>query len=110
MATLRNLPTDNPECFSEMITPKKNQVVSMLLSSSEHIYVTLFTFADKETVSEEEYFGDTLYYVLEGETLIKQGEKMSHLKTGDVFSVPAHTLHAIGGKGSFKVLQITVNE
>ena len=110
MANLRNLPTENPMELASLITPKENQVISMALSKSDHVEVSLFTFADKETVSEEEYFGDTMYLVLEGETLITQNGKEHLLKTGDTFMVPAHILHAIGGKGAFKVLQITLNK
>lgn len=110
MATLRNLPTEKPDCLASLIAPKHNQIVSMALAASDQIQLSLFTFADKETVSEEEYFGDTMYYVLEGETYLKLKDSVHHLKTGDVLSVAAHTLHAIGGKGAFKVLQITINE
>ncbi len=109
MANLRNLPTENPMQLASLITSKKNQIVSMALSNSEHLQMSLFTFADKETVSEEEYFGDTMYFVLEGETQINKDGKEYILKAGDVFMVPAHVLHAIGGESEFKLLQITVN-
>lgn len=39
----------------------------MALSQNEHCQMTLLAFADGESVSEERYFGDTLYYILEGE-------------------------------------------
>lgn len=61
----------------------------MNFSASEHIQIILFTFADKETVSEEEYYGDTMYLVIEGETYITKKEEKYHLKTGDIFMVPA---------------------
>lgn len=109
MASLRNLPTESPAQMASLIESKKNQVVSMALSKSEHLQMSLFAFADNETVSEEEYFGDTMYLVIEGETEVNQGGKVHHLKTGDTFMVPAHTLHEIGGTGSFKLLQITLN-
>ncbi len=110
MAILRNLPTEEPKNFSSLLTPKQNQIVSTALSDSEDFQLSVFTFADKETVSEEEYFGDTMYFVLDGETYITIGEKSYLLKTGDVFKVNAHILHAIGGKGEFKVMQLTVKE
>ncbi|KUO75179.1 MAG: cupin [Clostridia bacterium BRH_c25] len=110
MAKLRNLPQICPVPMESLIKSKKNQIVSMALSDSDHVQVSLFTFADKETVSEEEYFGDTMYLVVEGETLITKGATVYELKTGDVLCVPAHILHSIGGKGAFKVLQITLNE
>ncbi len=110
MSTLKNLPIEQPVQFGCLIQPKINQIVSMALSQSKHIQISLFTFADKETVSEEEYFGDTMYLLIDGETLITQGESVLHLNAGDALCVPAHTLHSIGGKEAFKVLQITVNE
>lgn len=110
MAIFKNLPIEHPQTFANLITPKANQIVSMALTNSEHFQISVFTFADKETVSEEEYFGDTMYFVLEGETFITQGNRIHSLNSGDVLQIPAHTLHSIGGKGAFKVLQITVNE
>ncbi len=110
MKRLKNLPIDKPQALKDLITPKKNQIISMALAANAHIQMSLFTFADQETVSEEEYFGDTMYYLLEGETYIKQGEKTKHLIMGDVLLIPARTLHAIGGKEAFKVLQIIINE
>lgn len=74
-----------------------------------HSSISLFSFADQETVSEEEYYGDTMYLVIEGETFITQKEEKHHLKQGDILMIPAHTLHGVGGKGAFKLLQITVN-
>lgn len=110
MAILKNLPTEEPKNLSSLLTPKQNQIVSMALSDSEDFQLSVLTFADQETVSEEEYFGDTMYFVLEGETFVTLGEKSHLLKTGDVFKVNAHVLHAIGGKGKFKVMQLTVKE
>ena len=110
MAILRNLPTEEPKNFASLLTPKQHQIVSMALSDSEDFQLSIFTFADKETVSEEEYFGDTLYFVLEGETYITIGEKAYPIRMGDVFKVKAHILHTIGGKGEFKVMQLTVKE
>ena len=110
MPFLKNLPTELPMELASLITPQNKQIVSMSLSDSPHMQISLFTFADQETVSEEEYFGDTMYLILEGETYITAKKTMHHLKTGETLMVPAHTLHAIGGKASFKVLQITINE
>ncbi|WHH58689.1 cupin domain-containing protein [Petroclostridium sp. X23] len=110
MEILRNLPIEIPMALASLITPKKNQIVSMTLSQSKQLQIILFTFADKETVSEEAYLGDTMYLVIEGETYITKEDIRYHLKEGDTLMIPAHTLHAIGGKGAFKLLQITVNE
>ena len=108
MQYLRNLPTDRVDNLSQMIAIQPGRVVSMALSRSEHCQMTVLAFADGESVSEECYFGDTVYYVLEGEMPLLIGEKQHRLQTGDCMAVPANTLHAIGGSHPFKLLQITL--
>jgi len=81
MAKLRNLPQICPVPMESLIKSKKNQIVSMALSDSDHVQVSLFTFADKETVSEEEYFGDTMYLVVEGEMNSKRAMCFAFLHT-----------------------------
>ena len=66
MEFLRNLPVDHPEELAKLIEIRPGRVVSMALSRSERCQMTLLAFGDGESVSEERYFGDTLYYVLEG--------------------------------------------
>lgn len=107
MNSLKNVPTE-PKMLSDLINAKKNQVVSMALSKRDDVTVSVFSFSDNEGVSEEEYFGDTLYYVLEGEMSISINEKTYELKQGECMAVEAKTSHAIGSKTAFKVMQITL--
>lgn len=107
MDSLKNVPTE-PTLLTELINAKKNQVVSMALSKRDDVTVSVFSFSDNEGVSEEEYFGDTLYYVLEGEMSISINEKTCELKQGECMAVEAKTSHAIGSKTAFKVMQITL--
>lgn len=107
MNSLKNVPTE-PAMLAELINAKKNQVVSMALSKRDDVTVSVFSFSDNEGVSEEEYFGDTLYYVLEGEMSVSINEKTYELKQGECMAVEAKTSHAIGSKTSFKVMQITL--
>ena len=67
MDILRNLPVQQPAALRELISIQPGRVVSMALSCSEHCQMTLLAFGDGESISEERYFGDTVYYVLEGE-------------------------------------------
>lgn len=108
LTTLKNLPTEKPQRMESMLDPKANQVVSMAISKSDNVHMTLFTFADGEMVSEEKYLGDSLYYLIEGETNIKFEDRTISLKEGEIFAVPAMVQHAIGGGGAFKVMQITI--
>lgn len=110
MPILKNLPTQMSKPIKDLIDIRDGQVLSMALSNSEHVQMTVLSFSENEMVSEESYFGDTMYMILEGETLISIEDREIPLKAGDVFMVPAHTLHAIGSKHAFKILQITVNE
>lgn len=108
MEHMRNLPMDHIESLSGMIDIRPGRVVSMALTRSEHCQMTLLAFSDGESVSQEQYFGDTMYYVLDGEMplIIDRAEYLLH--AGDCMAVPAGVLHAIGGSRSFKLLQITI--
>lgn len=108
MNILRNLPVETPQSLKDMISIKPHRVVSMALTSSDNVHMTLFAFDKGEDVSEESYFGDTLYMSLEGVVIIKIQEKEVRLKEGEVFMVPAKTLHAVSGADGFKMLQITL--
>lgn len=108
MEHLRNLPLDHAENFAKMIDIQPGRVVSMALSRNEHCQMTLLAFADGESVSEEQYFGDTLYYVLEGEMPLAVGEEEYVIHAGECMAVPSNMLHAVGGTKPFKLLQITL--
>ena len=110
MNFLRNLPTDAPESLRDRIQIQPGRVVSMALSKSDHCLMTLLAFADGESVSEEQYFGDTMYYVLEGTMPLTINGKTVHIGPGQCYMVPAQQLHAVGGKEPFKLLQITVQD
>lgn len=108
MDTLRNLPTAQPAALAGLIDIRPGRVVSMALSRSDHCQMTLLAFGDGESVSDEEYFGDTLYTVLEGEMPLRMAGQTLCLKAGQSLRIPSRTPHAIGGEGAFKLLQITV--
>lgn len=107
---LRNLPVDKAAPLAQLLSIKPGQVSSMGLAKDTPLDMTLLAFAAKESVSEEEYFGDTLYYVLEGAAVVVFPEDKKVVRTGEVLMVPAHTEHAVEGLegGAFKLLQITL--
>lgn len=107
---LRNLPTESPANLASLIVIREGRVVSMALSKSDACQMMLMAFGTGESVSEETYFGDTLYTVLEGEMPLFIGDTKHLLKAGDSLMVPAGTPHAIGGAGNFKLLQITLEK
>ena len=109
MDILRNLPVQQPAALSELISIQPGRVVSMALSRSEHCQMTLLAFGDGESISEECYFGDTLYYILEGALYVSVGEDSRCLQTGDCLAVPAHTPHAVVAPDGCKLLQLTLS-
>ena len=108
MDHLRNLPLEYSIALADLVTIQPGRVVSMALSKNEHCQMTMLAFADGESISEECYFGDTLYYVLEGRMPLVIGDATHILQTGDCMAVPANVLHAVGGIEPFKLLQITL--
>ncbi|WP_302946546.1 cupin domain-containing protein [Ruthenibacterium lactatiformans] len=109
MDFLRNLPTQQPQQLTQLIQIQPGRVVSMAMSRQEHCQMTLLAFGDGESVSEECYFGDTLYYILEGALDVSAGEDSYCLQTGDCLVVPAHTAHAVVAPDGCKLLQITLS-
>lgn len=109
MDFLRNLPMKQPECLAALIPIQSGRVVSMALSRHDHCQMMLLAFGDGESVSEECYVGDTLYYVLEGGLSVSLGQTSHVLHAGDCLSVPAQQPHAVSAEGSCKLLQITLS-
>lgn len=108
MDALKNL-TESPALLADLIEVRPGRVVSMALSRNPACQMTLFAFDAEESISEEAYCSDTLYYVVAGSmTLIREGQT-SLMPTGSVVAIPANVPHAIGCGGPLKLLQINLN-
>lgn len=106
---LRNLPTDHAEPLAGLIAEHPSQVSSMSLARDAGADITLLAFAPGESVSEEVYFGDTLYYLVEGEAAVSLPGGIVPIAAGEVLRVPAQTPHGIENVGvGFKLLQLTL--
>lgn len=88
MDFLRNLPTQQPQQLTQLIQIQPGRVVSMAMSRQEHCQMTLLAFGDGESISEECYFGDTLYYILEGALYVSVGEDSRCLQTAIAWQFP----------------------
>lgn len=71
--------------------------------------MTLLAFGDGESISKECYFGDILYFILEGALCVSVGEDCRCLQTGDCMAVPAYAPHAVAAPDGCKLLQITLS-
>lgn len=108
----RNLPTDEACPIAGLIESRQGQVSSMALASGGAVDFMLMAFSAGESVSEEEYFGDTLYHVVEGAADVVLPDRRVAVAAGEVFMVPAHIPHAVEGHegAAFKLLQLTIPE
>lgn len=107
---LRNLPTDTPASLATLVEVHPGQISSRALSGGAAVDIMLLAFAEGESVSEEEYFGDTLYHIVEGKAVIVLPDRFVSIGAGEVFMVPAHVVHAVESDGACKVLQLTIPE
>lgn len=109
MNYLKNLQEEKNFCLKQLIDVVPHQVVSMSLSKSEHVFVTLFAYAQGESVSNEAYDGDAIYTCVEGRVHIITEDNDILLKENENVAIASGTLHAVEGEGDFKVLQIIIN-
>ena len=101
----RNLPTQTPQPLVGLVEARAGQVTSRTITRvGDPLAGTILAFSAGESVSEERYPGDTLYYLIEGSATIN-GQVMA---AGDVLVVPALTEHAVNPDGPAKLLQLTL--
>lgn len=110
MEQLKNLLPLQKQPLAELVEIRPGRVVSRALSQLGNCHMTLLAFAEGESVSEECYFGDTLYYVLQGEMPLTLEQEQHLLSAGECMAIPAGVPHAIGGSKPFKLLQITLQD
>lgn len=109
MEFLKHLP-EEPQDLKELIELEPGQVISMSLSRVENCQMMVMSVSQGEEVTQEEYPGDTLYYVLEGCMPLHRDGKTFLMQAGQVAAVPRGVAHAIGGAGDFKILQIILTK
>ena len=103
----RNLPTEEAAPLASLISARPGQVSSMALTRlGDPIGATLLAFSEGESVSEERYPGDTMYYLVEGEAQIRFADHSVTMAAGDVLRVPADVEHAVEPSCATKLLQI----
>ena len=104
----RNLPTEAAAPLASLIGARPGQVSSMSLTHlGDPVAATLLAFAEGESVSEETYPGDTLYFLVEGEAYIAFSDRRVSMSAGDVLRVPAGIEHAVEPAHAIKLLQIS---
>jgi quercetin dioxygenase-like cupin family protein len=107
----KNLPVSKGVDLADLIDVEANQVVSMAIAKGNKIQAMLLGLSKGELISEEEYFGDTMYFVIEGSMSITVEGDTSILNKDQIFMVKEHRINALEALEDTKLLQMTmINE
>ncbi len=93
--------------FSELINFRDNQIISKILHRSEDAMISLFSFSENESVSEQANSEDIFIFVLEGEVEVTHSEIFT-AKKGQILVIAKGTLHRVYSKAKSKVLQMSL--
>ena len=88
----------------ELVSYQAGSVVSLAVVQKKAGTLTLFAFAEGESLSEHTAPFDALVYILDGEAEITIGGKTHHLANGDMIILPANVPHAVLAKRRFRML------
>ena len=101
----KNLPTGSAAPLVTLVEARPGQVSSRSLTRiGDPLAATLLAFAEGESVSEETYAGDTLYYLVEGKAEVNAVQ----MTAGDVPAGTISTSHAVRPVPAAKILQLTL--
>lgn len=95
--------------LNNKIDLKKNQIVSKKLFCQDEVTISLFSFDENESVSEQSNSEDIVIFVLEGELEAKY-DVVFRAHKNQILAVPKNTLHQIHSTKQSKIMQITTNK
>lgn len=108
---LRNIPTEAPAQLASLVTACPGMVASRSLTRDADASMTLLVFSPGESVSEEVYPQDVMYYLVEGAATVVLRDRRVEMRAGDVLCVAAGEPSAVEGTdpaAGFKLLQVAV--
>ena len=88
---LRNIPTSTPAPLASLVVAREGMVASRSLTRVGEASMTLLAFAAGESVSEEVYPQDVMYFLVEGEAIVSLPDGAVTMREGDVLCVAAGT-------------------
>jgi len=107
-SNFKNLPLNEAKKLEELIEVENNQVISMAIAKGNNVQAMLLGLSKGELISDEEYFGDTIYYIIDGKIkVIKNGLEII-LNKNDILMVSEHEIHALEIEEDTKLLQMTM--
>lgn len=94
--------------LSESIAYQSSSIVSKQLLKKPNGNITLFAFANGESLTEHTSQHDALVFVLEGEMDITVGGVLFTINGGDVLHLPANIPHGLRANRNSKMLLIMI--
>lgn len=107
MERRREVPeTGQPEVVktADLVSYQEGSVVSKTLIDRRNGTVTLFAFAEGQSLSEHSAPFDALVYALDGSAEITISNKPYQVSRGEMIIMPANQPHALRAKGRFKMM------
>ncbi len=93
-----------PATVGSLVGYQDDAIVSRILVKQPAGSVTLFAFADGQSLSEHTVPHDALVHVLEGEAEITISGRPHRVPAGEAILMPAHEPHAVRALSRFKML------
>jgi quercetin dioxygenase-like cupin family protein len=93
-----------PFCLPDLAAYQPGAVVSRILMKQEKGTVTVFAFAEGQSLSEHTVPHDALIQVLEGEAEISIDGVVSRVAAGEAIFLPGGRPHAVTAASNFKMI------
>jgi len=104
------MPVAEPVQLADLVSYQDGSVVSRTLAKRNGGTVTLFAFAEGQSLSEHLAPFDALVQVLDGDAELVIGGKTVVAAAGQAVMMPANIPHAVNAPGRFKMLLVMVRQ
>lgn len=94
--------------FADLVEYQKGRVISLTLVQKEFLSMTLFAFAQGESISTHSSPGDAFVYLLDGEAEITIDSMTYKVSAGESIVMPANTPHGLIASQNFKMLLLVL--
>ena len=101
-------PKEEAFSLAGLVECRPHRVISQTLYRSGGDSAVVFAFDAKEGISREILDEDALYWLLEGEIVMRSGDGRHDMRGGECFVVPARTPHSVDVVSQSKLLIITI--
>ena len=104
----KNIDKQTKLTLKELVEYQEGQVVSKTLVQNDYVSMTIFSFDKGEEISTHAAGGDAMVTVLEGKGRFTVGDEVFYVEEGETLIRPKDIPHAVYGEERFK-MQLTVS-